>query len=265
MTAARFAAMAREFPDFDQSTLPAIPAGFEDESWHNDACPSFYSEALQLRLWVDYAKPEERETFSGGRFTLQHEPRTDGVIDGEASDLVSSDEWSDVLAHILAAAFASELRAELTPEQWAEMCAANVGADPMTCASHDYCDANMPMAAAFEKVTGREPFTSWETNPDGSPCDPAEELQAQTDCALWNAAWDIAKPRYLTAETLPLGGDLDALAAIFASWTAREGLTDGDAMELLMGDVTPEQREWLSAFVVLWDAEQTRIDTAKES
>lgn len=201
-TAAPFALMAAEFPDFDQSTLPTIPEGFADESWHNDAAPSFYSEALQLRLWVDYADPAERETFSGGRFTLQHEPRVDGMIGDETSDLVSVDEWADVLAHILAAAFAAELESDLTPEQMAMVRTRNATPDyaGSVCASHDVCDANMPMAAAFEKVTGREPVTSWETNPDHSPCDPAEALQAQADCALWSAAWDIAKRDYLTAK-----------------------------------------------------------------
>ena len=46
------------------------------------------------------------------------------------------------------------------------------------CASHDFCDANMPMAAAFEAVTGREP-----------------DVASQADADLWNAAWNIAKAR----------------------------------------------------------------------
>lgn len=44
------------------------------------------------------------------------------------------------------------------------------------CASHDYCDANMPMAEAFEDVLGYEP--------DGGD---------EGDCALWNDAWDLSK------------------------------------------------------------------------
>lgn len=63
-----------------------------------------------------------------------------------------------------------------------------------------------------------------------------------------------------TVNALPLGGDLDALATIFANWTANESLPEGDAIELLMGDLTTDQCQWLNAFVVLWDAEQTRID-----
>ena len=64
---------------------------------------------------------------------------------------------------------------------------------------------------------------------------------------------------------LPWGGHLDALAALFADWTRDNGLgEEGDAIELLMSDVTPAQREWLTAFSTLWDAEQARLD-AKES
>lgn len=44
------------------------------------------------------------------------------------------------------------------------------------CASHDFCDANVYMAEAFEQVTGRAP-------------DPASDA----DAALWNEAWEIAK------------------------------------------------------------------------
>lgn len=49
------------------------------------------------------------------------------------------------------------------------------------CASHDFCDANLPMAEAFKKVVGRE------SNADSF-----------ADAALWNASWDLAKRLYLT-------------------------------------------------------------------
>lgn len=48
--------------------------------------------------------------------------------------------------------------------------------DPSICASHDFCDANMVMAAAFEKVMKREVDT-----------------QSDADLAVWNEAWDRAK------------------------------------------------------------------------
>ncbi len=47
---------------------------------------------------------------------------------------------------------------------------------PGVCHSHDYCDANVFMASAFTRVTGRE-----------------IDLQSHEDMVLWSAAWDFAK------------------------------------------------------------------------
>jgi hypothetical protein len=46
------------------------------------------------------------------------------------------------------------------------------------CHSHDFCDANMAMSAAFEHVLGREPNIHDGNGPD--------------DSALWNAVWSLA-------------------------------------------------------------------------
>lgn len=54
------------------------------------------------------------------------------------------------------------------------------------CASHDFCDANMPMADAFEAVMGR-PFV------------PADGPVADADLTLVNEAWNIARTSRLTA------------------------------------------------------------------
>ena len=45
-----------------------------------------------------------------------------------------------------------------------------------TCATHDYVDANMYMAEAFEKVVGQQLDGEYECDVD-----------------LWNSAWDLAK------------------------------------------------------------------------
>lgn len=59
----------------------------------------------------------------------------------------------------IAFGFASDLTGVLSPAEFAEMKRKNE--DPAqpdgVCASHDYCDANIVMAAAFERVMGREP------------------------------------------------------------------------------------------------------------
>lgn len=88
----------------------------------------------------------------------------------------------------LALKFVTLLRAELTDEQWAEMRAKNgTGEYKLACASHDYVDANMVMAAAFKEVHGREVAFHDE--------DPAT---AEADIDAWNAAWTLARQTALT-------------------------------------------------------------------
>jgi hypothetical protein len=88
----------------------------------------------------------------------------------------------------LASEFVAVLREWLTPAEMAEMRrrnVANIGAP--ICASHDYCDANVAMDVAFERIVGRESVM-----PDEGP-------QGIDDQALWDAAWSLARARYLTA------------------------------------------------------------------
>ncbi len=91
----------------------------------------------------------------------------------------------------LSDAFAGVLREWLTEEQFAEMRSKNVAyvvEDTMTCASHDYCDANMAMQEAFEGITGRELFP-----------EEGDDAQQSADTDLINAAWTDAKVRHLCA------------------------------------------------------------------
>lgn len=127
----------------------------------------------------------------------------------------------------IAKAFADILGDWLTANQWAEMLAKN--ASPAyggpVCASHDYCDSNMAMAEAFESVMGREPASSFETHYDATAGEhvadnPAEEAQCTADSALWNAAWTIAKPRYLTTPGAPQYDTNPALEALKAKVAA---------------------------------------------
>lgn len=83
----------------------------------------------------------------------------------------------------IAEAFAEVLRQWLTREELETIRSRNASQnDPGICHSHDFCDANMAMAPAFEQVTGREP-----------------ESDSEADASLWNDAWDLAKRLYLTA------------------------------------------------------------------
>lgn len=62
----------REFPDFGVLDV-RLPPGFADESWHNDAMPSFAKELPNgyfLKLWVDYADQSMSEVPMTSRFSL---------------------------------------------------------------------------------------------------------------------------------------------------------------------------------------------------
>ena len=80
------------------------------------------------------------------------------------------------LAATLAHRFAGNLLIEIGMNKLREVVARNaVETRKDVCHSHDFCDANMTMAAAFEEVTGRDPLANGET--------------ADEDIAMWNAAW----------------------------------------------------------------------------
>ena len=86
----------REFPNFDPATMPEIPSGFTDSSWHNDICPSFYDEARKLRLFINYLDPEERE-LPFKRFIVD---RFDQWTDTEGVLLLETEDWNEVLNFI---------------------------------------------------------------------------------------------------------------------------------------------------------------------
>lgn len=90
-------AFQTEFPDFPAADMPAIPAGFEDCSWHNDACPSFVSDQLGLSLFIDYASPLSRELPYSKRFTVM--PQIGGVETNGPS--LDTDDWNAVLYFII--------------------------------------------------------------------------------------------------------------------------------------------------------------------
>lgn len=79
----------------------------------------------------------------------------------------------------LAEEFSKVLRIWLTPMQMAIVVERNSeNTDERVCHSHDFCDANMAMQDAFERVFGREPRM------DGG---------SDLDESLWGFAWDVAK------------------------------------------------------------------------
>ena len=80
------------------------------------------------------------------------------------------------------------LRDTLSPAQMAEVVRRNAAQpDPSICHSHDYCDANMAMAEAWEMLS---------TVPCGADCPDAVN-------AIWSAAWDLAKDNNFNPDNLP--------------------------------------------------------------
>jgi hypothetical protein len=90
-----------EFPDFDYD-LPDLGAGWVDNSWHNDVCPSLdykigtdeFGQEKVLRIWFDYANPEMRE-IAEKRYVLAM-----GVYGESLDHVMTSDDLQDVLDYI---------------------------------------------------------------------------------------------------------------------------------------------------------------------
>jgi hypothetical protein len=166
--------IATEFPEFDIATLPAIPSTWTDESWHNDACPRFIT-PNGFTVFFDFLNPAEREFPDMTRFTCYREIESNDTGDTEHG--LQTDDWVEVLHHILAYEFARLVRRDLAAEL-PEIIRRNATPEYSNgaCATQDFCDANMIMAEAFESVMGHEV--------DGD---------SDSDCAAWNAAWDAAR------------------------------------------------------------------------
>jgi hypothetical protein len=85
-----------EFPLFDYE-LPNLGKGWEDNSWHNDTCPSLdyplKGEEI-VRVWFDYADPTMREC-QGKRYILSK-----GVYGETLEGILESDELEEIVSYI---------------------------------------------------------------------------------------------------------------------------------------------------------------------
>lgn len=81
-----------EFPDFPATDMPAIPAGWTDQSWRNDSCPCFNTGNGAL-VYVDFADTSLREIPDGTRFNVQADPE----IHGHNETFLDTDIWDEVL------------------------------------------------------------------------------------------------------------------------------------------------------------------------
>lgn len=89
-----------EFPDYDASRLPAIPAHWVDQSWRNDSCPSW--SVGPFMVYVDYADPAMREHFEGPRFSVLNNPDAPNGDPDHNESVLDSDDWDEVLACVAA-------------------------------------------------------------------------------------------------------------------------------------------------------------------
>ncbi len=70
----------QEFPDYGEYI--ELPKGWVDQSWHNDACPSFFHPAKRAVLFLDYADPKKRELTGNCRYGAYAADEDGGRIDG---------------------------------------------------------------------------------------------------------------------------------------------------------------------------------------
>lgn len=200
----------REFPDFSpfDIPLPLLDSGWVDHSWHHDAMPFFVHEPSGVGVWVNYAETSERENpdrfiveameWDGPTGCWMHEAR------GERPVLFTTEDEAVLVSSLpnfirpraIAHAFAEAVRDECgmlagyatdtgtgDTDPWSAIRERNASSDYAgSCATHDFLDANVHMAAAFGKVMER-PF----------------DADAEADVEMWNMAWEIARAERLTA------------------------------------------------------------------
>lgn len=88
-----------EFPRFGVLDV-VVPEGWIDESWHDEACPSFTRG--RLRIWIDFANPEDREAGGLTRFCLMREDGPGAGTTELDRMLCSTNDWAEVLEEIQA-------------------------------------------------------------------------------------------------------------------------------------------------------------------
>jgi len=77
----------REFPHYDD--ILTLPEGWEDISWHNDACPSFLRQFdnVEFRIFCDFKDPDLREMHGAMRFVIYIENEVNYVCIGQTDTI----------------------------------------------------------------------------------------------------------------------------------------------------------------------------------
>lgn len=160
----------REFPDFGPLDI-AIPPGFVDTSWHNDACPSWTHEGLGLKLWINFENPDWRDIDSAYMLTDCEgaEP-----IDERSNSFDRITET--ILLYKIAQRYVALATLDADAAQIADLKAGRIGLG-------DICDDNEAMAEAVES----HGISLW--GEDGHMTDEA--------VSIWNNAFAVAMNTYV--------------------------------------------------------------------
>tara|TARA_R110000868_G_scaffold199366_2_gene445990 strand:- start:705 stop:1079 length:375 start_codon:yes stop_codon:yes gene_type:complete len=88
-----------EWPTWATSDMPALPAGWIDQSWRHDLMPHFVNPELGLGLWVDHSDPALASWPQEDRFLLQGIDN-EGSWDGINETQFFSSDWAAIAARI---------------------------------------------------------------------------------------------------------------------------------------------------------------------
>jgi hypothetical protein len=84
-------AFKTEFPSFPADAFPtAIPAGFEDASWNNDACPCLRDFRRGLVIWINWPDRDGEKRYSFSVAADAHDPH----------ELFAGNDWALMLAYL---------------------------------------------------------------------------------------------------------------------------------------------------------------------
>ena len=157
-------------------------AGFEDSSWHNDSCPSWENQRLNLKLWVEDAEHAMRDMEGTTTYQLCIDiespisnPEYIATRDLEVI-LVAVRKAHERLVKQLATAFCSRIRRDLADNLQRAIELNRMESDT-GCASHDFIDSNVTMQEA------------WQSIPDLGD----NEVDCEYCAEIWNNAWQLAK------------------------------------------------------------------------
>ncbi len=100
-------------------------------------------------------------------------------------------------AQTIAAEFCRQLHKAIGTRNVALVNRRNARRNDSSCASHDFCDANMVMDAAFQKITGKDTDAlSYATDPHFK----GEGCMSDDVLAIWSEAWSLASAARFSAE-----------------------------------------------------------------